>query len=96
LYARIAAPLLHPLQARLRFGMSIHVAGGFTFTKTAAEHFADTVSCSFQEEACIVCMLQGLAPWDTYIRERLADNADPMFAYVIGVFFGGHYYYYDH
>jgi hypothetical protein len=96
LYARIAETKLQSLRRRILEGVSFHVAGGFTFTENASTHFRDVAGCVFQEESCVVCILQGLAPWDDYIWERLAAvevGADPhpVFAGIISLFFGERY-----
>jgi hypothetical protein len=96
LYARLAEPKLQSLRRRMLEGVSFHVAGGFTFTEDATTHFRDVTGCVFQEESCVVCILQGLAPWDDYICERIAAvdagvDPHPVFAGLIRLFFGERY-----
>lgn len=88
LYARIAEPMLYNVRRRIMSGVSFHVAGSFTFTDTPATHFRDT-RCSFHVESCVVCILQGVAPWDDYILERCATN--DVFEVVVSLFFGERY-----
>lgn len=93
LYARIAVPALYDVRRRIQRGVSFHVAGSFTFTEDAATHFRDTADCSFKEASCVVCILQGLAPWDDYIRERFAaveaaNDAHAVFTAIVCLFFG--------
>jgi hypothetical protein len=96
LYARLAEPKLQSLRRRMLEGVSFHVAGGFTFTEDATTHFRDVTGCVFQEESCVVCILQGLVPWDDYIQERIAAvdacvDHHPVFAGLIRLFFGERY-----
>ena len=96
LYARLADPMLDEARRRIRCGVSMHVAGGITFTDDPQQHFADVKGCRFKEEACIACMLLGLAPWDNYIRMRVAaaergSDPHPVFAVVVCLFFGWSY-----
>jgi hypothetical protein len=91
LYARLAEPMLYEVRRRIQRGVSFHVAGCFTFTEDATTHFRDVVACRFQEESCVACILQGLAPWDDYIRERFAAKDHSVFTAVISLFFGDCY-----
>ena len=96
LYAHLAEPMLQNLRRRMLEGVSYHVAGGFTFTEDAATHFRDVAGCVFQEESCVVCILQGVAPWDDYIRERFVAvdagvDPHPVFTAIISLFFGERY-----
>jgi hypothetical protein len=97
LYARLTSPLLDDIKAQIRAGVSYHVASCAPMVEDPAVYFDDLEGCRFQEEAVVTCMLLNRAPWDDYIRRRIADvergsDHHPIFASVIGVFFGGHYY----